>query len=60
MITEVLEKTYNKDNHDNIEKDMSTFLYDMSEKYQDQSTFDHAELVLRLEVRIHEKSSSQT
>ena len=60
MITEVLEKTYNKDNHDNVEKDMSTFLYDISEKYQDQSTIDHAEIVLRLEVRIHEKSSSQT
>mgnify|MGYP006277315495 CR=1 FL=1 len=59
MITEVLEKTYNKDNHDNLEKDMSTFLYDMSEKYQEQSIYD-AEIVLRLEVRIHEKSSSQT
>ena len=60
MITEVLEKVYNKDNHGNIEKDMSSFIYDIGEKYQDQSTFDHAELVLRLEVRIHEKSSSQT
>ena len=59
MITEVLEKTYNKDNHGNIEKDMSTFLYDISEKYQDQSIYD-AEIVLRMEVRIHEKSSSQT
>ena len=59
MITEVLEKTYNKDNHGNIEKYMSTFLYDMSEKYKEQSIYD-AEIVLRLEVRIHEKSSSQT
>ena len=57
MITEVLEKTYNKDNHDNLEKDMSTFLYDMSEKYQEQSIYD-AEIVLRLEVRIHEESCS--
>ena len=57
MITEVLEKTYNKDNHGNIEKDMSTFIYDISEKYQDQSIYD-AEIVLRLEVRIHEESSS--
>ena len=57
MITEVLEKTYNKHNHDNVEKDMSTFLYDIGEKYKDQSIYD-AEIVLRLEVRIHEESCS--